>query len=288
MFTKMTTSLFILLSLTIANVSANDYKSGFVDNQGVKLHYLEKKQANSKQKPALLFVPGLSMPGWIWEKQLDYFSKNYTVVAMDPRSQGDSPQTSEGQYQKARAGDIKAVVDQLQLKPVILIGWSLAVSEAVAYLSEFGSDGIAGIVLVDGFAGLYPNSPSLNMMFDYWSKFQLNRIPNTQDFVEGMFHQPQSKEYLTKLTNASFRTPTSTLMALIYNLIIIDYRPTLPSIKVPALVITVDKPWQQDVKEMQEKIPNSKLVIIPEAAHAVFVDQPEQFNSALDKFFEGF
>ncbi len=58
------------------------------------------------------------MPAWIWEKQLDYFSKDYTVVAMDPRSQGESTLTSKGQYQAGRAEDIKAVIDQLQLKPL--------------------------------------------------------------------------------------------------------------------------------------------------------------------------
>lgn len=276
-------SLFLLL-LSLFDVDAVEMTSGFVNNNGVSIHYIEKKHPDAEQKPTLLFIPGLSMPASIWKKQLDAFSQDYSVAAMDPRSQGESTQTSEGQYQASRAGDIKAVVDQLHLKPVVLVGWSLAVSEVVAYLSEFGSEGIKGVVLVDGFVGLDPGSPNFNGMLAYWSEFQKNRLSKTREFVSGMFVQPQTDEYLANLTATSLRMPTSTLMALVYNFILIDYRPTLPKIDIPVLVITINAPWQEEMRKLQQLIPHSQLEIIPNAAHAVFVDQPEQFNSLVKKF----
>lgn len=275
--------LFFLLS-SLLGVDALEMPSGFVDNHDVKIHYIEKKHPQGKQKLTLLFIPGLSMPAWIWEKQLEAFSQDYSVVAMDPRSQGDSTQTSEGQYPESRAGDIKAVIDQLQLKPVVLVGWSLAVSEVVAYLSEFGSAGIKGVVLVDGFVGLDVNSPILRSMISYWSEFQKNRLQKSKEFVSGMFVQPQSDTYLSKLTSATLRMPTTTLMALVYNLLLIDYHSKLPKIDVPTLVITIDVPWQEELRKIQMMIPQSQLEIIPQAGHAVFVDQPEEFNKVLRKF----
>lgn len=276
-------SLFLLL-LSLIDIDAVEMISGFVNNNGLSIHYIEKKHPHAEQKPTLLFIPGLSMPAWIWEKQLNAFSQDYSVAAMDPRSQGESTQTSEGQYQASRAGDIRAVVDQLQLKPVVLVGWSLAVSEVVAYLAEYGSEGIDGVVLVDGFAGLDPGSLNFNGMIAYWSEFQKNRLSKTREFVSGMFVQPQSDSYLATLTSATLRMPTSTLMALVYNFILIDYRPTLPKIDIPVLVITINAPWQEEMRNMQQLIPHSQLEIIPNAAHAVFVDQPEQFNNVVKKF----
>lgn len=38
------------------------------------------------------------------------------------------------------------------------------------------------------------------------------------------------------------------------------------------------------MRNMQQLIPHSQLEIIPNAAHAVFVDQPEQFNNVVKKF----
>ena len=281
----LTSAISLLNLISTPQVHAHEMIDNFVDNNGVQIHYLQKKHPNTENQPAILFVPGLLMPAWIWEKQLDYFSKDYTVVAMDPRSQGESSLTSERQYQAGRAEDIKAVIDQLELKPVVLVGWSLAVSEVVAYLSQYGSDNIAKVVLVDGFAGAYPDAPYLDKMIDDWSNFQINRIAKTPDVIKGMFLQPQNEEYLKKLTLASLRMPTTTMMALIYNFILLDYRPTLPSIKVPTLVITTAKaPWLEDMKRLQSMIPYSQFEIISDAGHAVFVDQPKQFNEVLEKF----
>jgi microsomal epoxide hydrolase len=226
------------------------------------------------------------MPAWIFEKQLQHFSKKHSVFSMDPRSQGDSTQTTEGLYAGARATDIKAVVDQLHLKPVVLVGWSLACSEIVSYLDQFGSDGIAGVVLIDGLVGCDPGSPIMPLMLQYWAEFQKNRSKNTFEFVQGMFLQPQSRKYLDNLTATSLITPTNTFMTLVYNMLLMDLRHSLPAIKTPTLICTTRNFWLDNMKEMEKLIPNSRLEIIENAGHALFVDQPEQFNRILEKFLE--
>ena len=103
--------------------------------------------------PTILFVPGWMTPGWIWEHQIAHFAKNYRVVAMDPRSQGESSKPSEGHYPAARARDIKSLVDQLKLAPVVLVAYTSGVTEAVSYVDQFGTETLAGLVLVNGIAG---------------------------------------------------------------------------------------------------------------------------------------
>ena len=51
--------------------------------QGVELHYLEMGEG----KP-LVFIPGLTFAGEIFKAQLEYFSRQYRVIAIDPRGQG--------------------------------------------------------------------------------------------------------------------------------------------------------------------------------------------------------
>ncbi len=67
----------------------------------------------------------------MWEKQITHFAKTHRVVAMDPRAQGESSQTTEGLYPAVRARDIKGVVDQLKLAPVVLVGHSMGVPQRV-------------------------------------------------------------------------------------------------------------------------------------------------------------
>ena len=39
------------------------------------------------------------MPAEIWRSQIDYFVRNYQVVGLDPRSQGDSDKPTDGTTQ---------------------------------------------------------------------------------------------------------------------------------------------------------------------------------------------
>src|SRR6187455_1627682 len=57
----------------------------FTSSDGVRLHYITEGSGET-----LLFVPGWSMPAEIWRYQIAHFSRKYRVVALDPRSQGDS------------------------------------------------------------------------------------------------------------------------------------------------------------------------------------------------------
>src|SRR3989449_48241 len=83
-------------------------KTGFVTPpDGIKIHYIEAGPAeNVASSPAILFVPGWTMPADIWEYQIRYFSKRHRVVAMVPRSYGLSSQTTEGNYPEAHARDL--------------------------------------------------------------------------------------------------------------------------------------------------------------------------------------
>ena len=59
----------------------DEFKSAhFVTSDGVRLHYLDAGSG-----PPLVFVPGWTMPAWIWEPQLSHFSASHRVVALDPR-----------------------------------------------------------------------------------------------------------------------------------------------------------------------------------------------------------
>lgn len=258
---------------------------GFVENDGVKIHYLARN-LDDIEKASLLFVPGVMMPAWIWEKQLDYFAKKYRVVAMDPRSQGDSDQSSEGHYAFSMAKDIKQVVDTLELQPLVLIGWSLAVSEVVNYAVHFDSKDLIGLVLVDGLVGIDPSVPFYQKTVDYWSELQVDRVSKTREFIKIIFKQPQSEVYFEKLIESALRTPTNTVMTLIDNYILQDFRPLLPRITPPTLIATTEGPRLGYMQKMQKMLPKGYLEIFDAAGHALFVDQPERFNQVLESFIE--
>jgi microsomal epoxide hydrolase len=258
-------------------------KSGFVTTpDGVKIHYLEAGKG-----PAILFVPGWTMPGWIWEHQIAHFSKSHRVVAMDPRSQGESSKPAEGHYSAARARDIKAVVDKLKLKPVVLVGWSMGVMEIAAYVDQFGTDGIEGLVLVDGFAGSDFDPEVSPQMLKWAASFVVDRPKATDAFVRGMYTSAQSEEYLQRVVQASLKTPTNSAGALLLAYFATDLRPALAKIDKPTLIVAAQSPWTKYYEEMHRLISGSRYQVFDGVGHALFVDKPAEFNSALADFLKG-
>lgn len=286
-------------------------KSGFVTTtDGVKIHYLEAGHqksfpsaevgnplpagtvatkgniavTNPNQFPTILFVPGWTMPAWIWEKQIAYFAKDYRVVAMDPRSQGDSTQTPDGLYPAARARDIKAVVTHLHLAPVVLVGWSMAVNELLAYVDQFGTSDIAALVLVDDNGGGQTPAEAAAAL-EFIGRIQRDRQKIVAEFIRTMFFKkPQPEEYVDRVIDASMRVPANTAIALLVGKFSADYRATLPRIDKPTIVCATKNPYAAGIVEMQKKIPRSQLEMFDDVGHALFVDDADKFNALLEDF----
>lgn len=285
---------------------ASGTKSGFVKTaDGVKIHYLEAGTRKNDMKlfiskeptgeadmapvprPSILFVPGWTMPAWIWQRQIDYFSKTYRVIAMDPRSQGESTQTGEGLYPAARARDIKAVIDQLHLAPVVLVGWSMAVTELAAYIDQFGTGGVAGLVFVDdNFGGaLGPAEGQSDLLFV--NQILNDRQKNTEAFIHNLcFKKPQPANYLNRLIAACTHTPTSDAVALLVGKFSTDYRSVAAKIDKPTLFCYADSPYMPAAAQqaMQQSVKGSRLEVFHGDGHALFVDDPDHFNSVLQDF----
>jgi pimeloyl-ACP methyl ester carboxylesterase len=187
----------------------------------------------ARQAPSILFVPGFTMPAWIWEKQIAHFSAGYRVVAMDLRSQGESSKTGEGDYPAAHGRDINALVEQLHLAPVVLVGWSMGVTVIASYVDQFGANALAGIVFVDGVAGLDLTTESMEDHVEFLKGLQTNRSQLTADFVRSMYRKPQSEEYLQRVMKASLATPTESAIAMGLASFTTDNRPVLGKINKP-------------------------------------------------------
>jgi non-heme chloroperoxidase len=234
--------------------------------------------------PSILFVPGFTMPAWIWENQIAHFSAHYRAVAIDPRAQGESSKTGEGDYPSARARDIKAVIDQLHLAPVVLVGWSMGVTEVAAYVDQFGTNALAGIVLVDGIAGLDLTPEFTKGSIEFLKGMQTNRTQMTDGFVRSMFRKPQAEEYLQKLIKASLATPTDSAIAVGLAGFTTDNRPALAKINKPTAIVGANKALMPQFQEMQKSIPGAKFELFDDAGHALFVDDADKFNTLLDEF----
>jgi microsomal epoxide hydrolase len=270
----------MLLALLPANARAQGVttREGFVTAPDqTRIRFIEAGAG-----PAMLFVPGWTMGAEIWEAQIEFFSKTHRVIAMDPRGQGGSGKPTEGLHPKARATDIKAVVDQLKLAPTVLVGWSMGVSEVASFVDQFGTGDLSAIVLVDGIAGRDADPASMAAMVQFVGNLQRNRDQVGPAFVRSMYKTPRSEEYLKRITEMSMKTPTSAAVALFVGSITADHRAALARFDRPTLLaVAPGGPWEAAYADMAARMPRCTLVRFEGAGHALFVDQAERFNAAV-------
>lgn len=254
----------------------------FTTSDGVKLHYL-----SAGTGAAIVFIPGWTMPAWIWENQIEYFSQQYHVVALDPRAQGESELTTEGLYPDRRAQDIFELIDHLDLAPVVLVGWSEGATVLLHYIELFGTDTISALALFDG--ELKMTEEARRGTEAFMQEILRNRAATTEGFVRWMYQTPQSEEYLQRVIAASLRTPTAQALT-----IQLDYLLRDPEWDKTRVVAGLDRPflygatapWESHALEAQTLLPTARIELFAEAGHAVFVDEAERFNGLLEELIE--
>ena len=180
------------VTMPAATAPASGSASGgtFTTSDGVRLHYTDTGRGRT-----MVFVPGWTMAGEIWEPQLRAFSSRYRTITLDPRAQGASEMTGEGLYLGRRGRDIGELLEHLNLSDVILVGWSMGVREVLTYVGTSGTARIAGLVLVEG--NLWPQG-TLEAQVASIRQMQADRPAFTRDFVRRMYQQPQTDAYLNR------------------------------------------------------------------------------------------
>ena len=274
--------LWLGLLVPAALAAAPPVKSGFfTTSDGVRLHYLEAGRG-----PALVFVPGWTMPAWIWEKQIAHFSAHYHVVALDPRSQNESDKPNFGNFPARRSHDIKELVEHLKLEPAVLVGWSLAVPELLTYAEQFGGAGVRAYVLVDGFAWLDKPDPQFqSFLLGTYNKMQGDRGPFTEAFVRSMYKKPVTEEYIQRVVAASLKTPVDSAISMNATAVAReDWRPAIAKLDRPVL-IACETGWKNVAADpIQSVVPSAQVELFADAGHALFVDDADRFNALLDDF----
>ena len=99
--------------------------------------------------PPLVFVHGFACDHTDWQFQLDHLRQNHEVVAGDLRGHGKTPGRAHECTIEHFAGDVLALVNNLELPASILVGHSMG-CRVVLEANRIAPERVAGIVLVDG------------------------------------------------------------------------------------------------------------------------------------------
>jgi esterase len=132
-----------------------DPRSGFVDADGVRLHYVDWGEPG---QPPLLFLHGGSAHARWWDFVVPPLAGRYRCVALDLRGHGDSGWPASRDYRlAAHAADVAATVDALDLRDVAVVAHSFGAFVAMVYAPRAG-DRLSALAIVDSRARLSERS----------------------------------------------------------------------------------------------------------------------------------
>ena len=271
-------------------MSKDRLESKYFDiGNGVELHYLEKGEG----KP-LVFIPGLTFSGEIFKGQLEYFSKNYRVIAIDPRGQGFSAKPVDGNDYITHGRDLAALIEGLGLSDAVVIGWSTGNLDAWSYVEQYGTDKLRGVVTID--MSPLPLSPDPA----WWTEGTMDELSEVatkvlrtsegtraffSDYATGIMIQHEMEpEELEYILDMSARTPYWICKALFCDAIYSNYLETAKKLgaSFPSLMFIAEH-WADVAKPFVEtQLPGYETYVM--GGHLMFYEYPEKWNAVLEEF----
>jgi non-heme chloroperoxidase len=151
-------------------------------------------------------------------------------------------------------------------------------------VDQFGTGTVRALVLVDG---TIRDERSIEAVRDSWGwvrALQLNRREGAEKFVRSMYLKPQPEEYLRRITAASLKTPTSTAVALIANMVMSgDRSGALGKLDRPVLYAVTAR-MKTQAEMLKARLPTARVEVFEDCGHALFVDDAPRFNRTLEEF----
>ncbi len=245
----------------------------------------------------VVFLSSWAMSSALWQYQMaPMVSHGLRCVAYDRRGHGRSAEPGSGYDYDTLADDLAAVLEELDLRDVMLIGHSMAPGEMVRYLTRHGSGRVSRMIFVaptTPFGLKTPDNPQgvEREVFDRaraaWSlDYPKWLTENARGFVVADTSQAMIDWAMRLMMVPSLKTLLDCNQAIIET----DFRAELPTVKVPTLIIQGDKdlsaPLDLTGRRTAKLMPNARLVVYEGAPHGLMLTHIDRLNRDLIGFAE--
>lgn len=239
--------------------------------------------------PVVLLLHGLGANGSSWSLQFDSLKNaGYRPIAPDMPGFGDSKYDGHGWDFRRLANNLVDVVNELRCGPVNVVGLSMGGVIAQQFVLDH-PDLVQKLVLVSTFSELRPASFSqAYYFFQRILAVHVIGLKAQSKIVSGRIFPLDGQEELRALAEKQIiSADPRAYRSAMRNLALFSSRKRLKEINKPTLVISGANDTTVGIdqqKILADGIPGARHVVIPNAGHAVAIDQFEKFNKTLLDF----
>ena len=97
----------------------------------------------------VVLIHGYPLDGHSWERQTrDLLAAGYRVITYDRRGFGQSSKVGIGYDYDTFAADLNTVLEALDLRDVVLVGFSMGTGELARYVAKYGTERVAKLAFL--------------------------------------------------------------------------------------------------------------------------------------------
>lgn len=255
------------------------------------------------QGDPIVLIHGWPLSSASWEYQLAELPLHgKRVVAYDRRGFGYSSKPWDGYDYDTLASDLNAVLTELDLQNVTLVGFSMGGGEVARYMSKYSGARVKNVIFVSAVTPYLlktadnPDGVDKSTFDDMIQNIGKDRFDflstfGKQFYGQGVLSKPVSQATLdwsqALALPASPRATTECVRAFSDT----DFRADLATIKVPTLFIhgSDDKtvPLANSAEQAVKHVTNARLVVYDGEAHGLNVTAKDRLNRDILTFVSG-
>ncbi len=271
---------------------------GNENNTPIELYY----EDHGAGQPVVL-IHGYPLNGHSWERQTpELLAAGYRVITYDRRGFGQSSKAGTGYDYDTFADDLNTLLETLDLRDVLLVGFSMGTGELARYVSRYGPDRVAKLAFLaslepflvaaddnpegvpqDVFKGI--EAAAKGDRYAWYTQF-FSDFYNLDENLGGRI----SEEAVTASWNVAVSSAPVAAYAVVSSWIE-DFRTDIAVVRTsgrPALILhgTADNilPIDATARRFREYLPDAQYVEIEGAPHGLLWTHADEVNAALREF----
>lgn len=251
----------------------------------------------------VVLIHGYPLDGHSWERQTrELLAQGYRVITYDRRGFGQSSKVSAGYDYDTFAADLHTVLETLDLRDVVLVGFSMGTGELARYVGRHGHERVAKLAFL---ASLQPflvqrdDNPEgvPQAVFDgIEAAATADRFAWFTDFFDDFYNLDENLGSLisAQAVTASANVAAASAPVAAYAVVsswIEDFRRDLEVVRAagkPTLILHGTKdnilPIDATARRFRQAVPDADYVEIEGAPHGLLWTHADEVNRALTDF----
>lgn len=251
----------------------------------------------------VVLIHGYPLNGHSWEKQTRVLlAAGYRVITYDRRGFGQSSKVSTGYDYDTFAADLNTVLEALDLRDVVLVGFSMGTGELARYVANHGSERVAKLAFLASLEPFLvqrddnPEGVPQDVFDGIEASAKADRYAWFTEFYRNFYNLEENlgTRISQHVVDANWNLAVTSAPVAAYAVVptwIEDFRGDVEAVRAagkPTLILHGTKdnilPIDATARRFRRAVPDAEYVEVDGAPHGLLWTHADEVNAALSAF----